>query len=224
MVIDEKLFLGSGNAVVEKFEDVTVIDNFYADPLAVRAFALEQTFKENFAVYKSSRTSNILLSVPGLKELFESFMDEPIIKWDVGENISGGCFQFITESANPCIHVDVGLGLKWGSILFLTPEAPVEKGIGFYHHKQFGFEHEPGEKEIQHLLDTVGAEKAKRIRDASIWREGETPGWHYWDLKYDIENKFNRLVIFPGNRFHSSKGGFGNTLENARLLQTSHFR
>jgi hypothetical protein len=42
--------------------------------------------------------------------------------------------------------------------------------------------------------------------------------------RVDVENKFNRLVLYRSDYFHSSMGGFGQTLDDSRLTLTLFFK
>lgn len=43
------------------------------------------------------------------------------------------------------------------------------------------------------------------------------------DRKIDIENVFNRMVIYPTTMFHSLSGSFGNNIFNARMVVSIFF-
>ena len=44
-----------------------------------------------------------------------------------------------------------------------------------------------------------------------------------WDMVDMISNKFNRLVLYRGDLFHSSMEYFGEDKETGRLFQTFFF-
>ena len=44
-----------------------------------------------------------------------------------------------------------------------------------------------------------------------------------WEMTTMIGNKFNRLILYRGNMFHSSLDYFGSNKENGRLFQTFFF-
>ena len=44
-----------------------------------------------------------------------------------------------------------------------------------------------------------------------------------WTLYKHIQPKFNRLVLFKGDVFHSGDAGFGTTMEDCRIFQTFFF-
>ena len=61
-----------------------VVDNFYADPIAVRNFALKQEFVEEKDYYKGCRTKHQYF-LPGTKEAFEKIMGIQIREWNLME-------------------------------------------------------------------------------------------------------------------------------------------
>ena len=112
-------------------------EDFYTNPLEVRAFALAQDFSV-VGNYPGSRT--------------KSFADESIVNtiqdivsphagkitWfggdkDAAHNYTGS-FQLTYAKDRTWIHNDSNT--SWAAVLYLTPDAPVTGGTGLFRHKK----------------------------------------------------------------------------------------
>ena len=179
-----------------------VVDNFYRDPDAIRAFALQQEYEPSGPgkPYIGSRTYKQFL-FSGLQEEFERIMGEKITAWE--SHGMNGRFQFNIEGEPLVYHAD---NQKWAAMLYLTPNAPYEtgtmthalKGTDIRHssHPEFGRCFRPGSRNLD-----------------------KTP---FEDVDI-IGNVYNRLVIFNAGYLHSACGYFGWNQENSRLWQMFFF-
>jgi ABC-type Fe3+ transport system substrate-binding protein len=89
-------------------------------------------------------------------------------------------------------------------VLYLTPDAPLSGGTGFYKHKATG------------LL-----EPTKPGEDAA-W-DNQAQDVTKWELVSSVGNVYNRLILYKGSQFHTSMDYFGNDLYTGRLFQTFFF-
>jgi tetratricopeptide (TPR) repeat protein len=179
-----------------------IVDNFYRDPDAVRAFALEQEYEPSGPgkPYIGSRTYKQFL-FPGLQEEFEYIMGRKIEAWE--SHGMNGRFQFNVEGEPLVYHADLQ---RWAAMLYLTPNAPYEtgtmthalKGTDIRHssHPEFGRCFRPGSRNLD-----------------------KTP---FEDVDI-IGNVYNRLVIFNAGYLHSACGYFGWNQQNSRLWQMFFF-
>ena len=174
-----------------------VVDNFYADPIAVRNFALKQEFVEEKDYYKGCRTKHQYF-LPGTKEAFEKIMGIQIREWE--SHGMCGKFQYCTAQDNLVYHHD---GQTWAAMIYLTPDAPYDCGTSLFASKN-------------------GARKSS---DANIRTAFD--GGFYDSTKFDlidsIGNVFNRLFIFDAQNIHAASKYFGQTLEDSRLFHIFFF-
>ncbi len=187
-----------------------VVDNFYEDPMAVREYALMQTyFPGEGAVGERTRMQFLF---DGIKEKFEEIMQIKIADntedgfgwYDTGIN---GRFQSCIGGVPQVFHCDAQ---QWAAVLFLTPDAPPQSGTSFYRHKQSKVFH----------------------NDQIDWSAGENGNVFSKDTFLDptpferqdtVGNVFNRLVIFDGGLIHSGNDYFGHSRETGRLFQIFFF-
>lgn len=181
---------------------VWVVDDFYEDPDAVRAFALQQDFDVGGIGrgYIGNRTFKQFL-FPGLKERFEEIMGRKITRWE--EHGMNGRFQTAIAGDPLVYHCD---DQKYAGMLYLTPNAPWETGT------------------------TLWATKKGGARDyySPTWNEEFSNKQTFLDrTPYTpvdvIGNVYNRLVIFDASSIHSASEYFGWAPDNCRLWQMFFF-
>ena len=174
-----------------------VVDNFYADPMAVRNFALKQEFVKEKDYYKGCRTKHQYF-LPGTKEAFEKIMGIQIREWE--SHGMCGKFQYCTAQDSLVYHHD---GQTWAAMIYLTPDAPYDCGTSLFASKN-------------------GARKSS---DANIRTAFD--GGFYDSTKFDlidsIGNVFNRLFIFDAQNIHAASKYFGQTIEDSRLFHIFFF-
>jgi len=171
-----------------------VIDDFYANPDAVRSFALSQEFsvKGNFP---GMRTKSFWTD--DVKEAIEGYMQfaGKITNWYPDSGYTGA-FQLATSQDRTWIHSDPHN--MWAGVCYLTPDAPYTGGTGLFRHKETG-EHN------------------------KITSDHEGYDYTKYDLFDRIGNRYNRLIIYRGDLFHASLDYFGDNMHNGRLFQTFFF-
>lgn len=188
-----------------------IIDNFYNNAMETRNFILTQEFKVR-GNYPGQRTCSFANNE--LKEIIQEYitpfggkiiefpMPDETNKYD--NNIYNGAFQYTTCRDRSWIHVD-GFN-NWAGVLYMTPDAPVSAGTGFYKYKD-GTTYESDMKIMNNK-----AEIDAFCQDMTRWEQVDKVG-----------NLFNRLILFNSKRFHMSLDYFGNLKENGRLFQVFFF-
>lgn len=175
-----------------------VVDNFYADPDAVRNFALTQVeYQEDIRWYKGKRSTSVFRP-DGMKEVFESIIGGPIYDFTSGYN---GVFQLMYSNDQQVYHYDTQ---RWAAMIYLTPDAPVESGTRLHKSRRNGTRHR----------NDVGADDAFR---------GDFYDATQFDIADQSANVYNRLTIMDAGCFHSAGPYFGNTPETGRLTHLFFF-
>jgi len=185
-------------ALTPAVSSYSVVDNLYADPDAVREFALTCDFQHHPANHKGQRT-NQCYRFTGLKERFEQIIGRKIINWDkYGTN---GCFQYCVAGDQLVYHYDTQ---QYAGVLFLTPNAPVDTGTC--------------------LLRSIHTKKMKVAKDEHdlVFRNGFLDPTEF-EVVDVVGNIYNRLVLFDSRHIHAATKYFGTTKENGRLFQLFFF-
>ena len=183
---------------------IIVVDDFYPDPHAIRAYGLAQTFEVK-GNYPGIRTGYQLEPSPeygafaNIKLLFEEILGKSITFWPEGYNSS---FQYAMETDKSWLHRDKTI---WSAIIFLTPNPPPNSGTKFY----------------KHIATDIESAFNNEKLEAKLNEDTYKP--EAWELMDTIGNKFNRCVFFKGIRTHTSDQYFGSTKETARLFQMFFF-
>lgn len=176
-----------------------IVDNFYADPDAVRQFALTHVeYQEDLRFYKGLRSVRNYL-FPEIRAAFEQIIGEPIRVWE--EYGNNGCFQITTASDPQVFHFDEQ---RWAAMIYLTPNAPLESGTRSHRSKINGTTHktQPGAD------DAFGGNFYDGTRHEVVDSAG---------------NVYNRLVIMDAQAFHSAGPYFGDSPETGRLTHLFFF-
>lgn len=171
--------------------NIVVIDDIYDDVNQIREFALSQQFDE-LGNFPGARTSNFLTE--SIQQKIEYAIGETVVDWHPMQY--SGCFQITNnQSNNSWVHHDASN--NWAGVLYLTPNAPVSGGTGFFKSKIDGS-----------LVSSGQNFPAEVLNDMSLW-----------DKVSEVGNVYNRLVLFRSDQWHRSLDYFGDSLEDGRLTQ-----
>ena len=188
-----------------RFNSLT-IDDFYADPMQVREFALKQEFKVR-GNYPGQRTVSFLNDPikKKLRDILYPFAGE-ITDWG-GEYT--GSFQYTTSTDRSWIHSDSTT--DWAAVCYLTPNAPVSAGTGIFRHKETGWMN----------FDY------KRQNDPEYMKQAppgdECQDYTKWEMVDRVGNIFNRLIMYRADNYHVSLDYFGKDINDGRLFQVFFF-
>lgn len=182
------------------------VDNFYNDVDAVRKMALSMEFGVT-GNYPGNRT------VPVYNEDVKNLINK-IIRPYAGEitywqSEYTGAFQYTTQRDRSWIHADQTT--RWAGVLYLTPDAPLTGGTGLFRHKETGLEGAVRNADGSYN-ETVMNEIYKDSQDMTKWEMTDFVG-----------NKYNRLIMYRGDNFHTSLDYFGRDINDGRLFQTFFF-
>ena len=177
---------------------VVVIDDFYADPHAVRALALAGNYDSSLAYYPGlhSRIAPALQlplqqALVRLLAALGSVACEPA---DIASDFSivtTPASQMLAQQKHP--HVD---GLPLAGVLYLNPD--FEVGTSFFRHRPTGlaFVRTPAEADThRRWMETFGAQ-----HQPATYAVGDGV---IWEHLHSVAGRFNRLVMYPGTAFHS---------------------
>jgi hypothetical protein len=197
--------------------DVVVIDNFYEDPDAVRAYALGLEYVEYSPRWHASalevednalRGRGVRLASAALRGRLEQILRCTIDEdsWETAGDGWNGAFHYktggILKRFGSSIHNHVGRDADlrpggWSGLVYLSPDPPAWSGTSLWLHRKTG------------RCWTTESKYQMNFDD--------------FELVFESDNRYNRLVLFQGSVFHLAHDGFGSRLGNARLFQTFFF-
>jgi hypothetical protein len=200
---------------------ITIVDNFYEDPMSVREYALTQTFSRKNMPWPGTRTDPLSTINPEMHSTFEQKILNLFfnLKTDTIESDFLIEFQLIPEKYEEgWVHVDTGV--SFAGVVYLTPGAPTNAGTSIYE------DNDPDPK-IKHLKPhPQGFELQQKMNfyndkdvDIDVYRKTRDEHNNQFNKTIDVGNVFNRLVVYPGEYCHRESKMFGTDPTNSRLTQ-----
>jgi hypothetical protein len=194
---------------------VTIINDFYDNPDAIRQFALAQkyTFRHEEEgldyVYPGCRTQDLhaldaSLQAMVLKKLVSVFHipEHDLMRWAISSS-----FQSVSEIYKEgVIHTDTNT--IFAGVLYLTPNAPLDSGTSLYR-KNASF----SEAKYKQACD----QNDERFKSGEIVMD--TSFHSMFDEVVRVNNVYNTLILFEGDMFHAANQFFGQNIEDSRLAQ-----
>jgi hypothetical protein len=194
---------------------VTVIENFYEEPDAIRKFALAQEYtfcheRQNLEyVYPGGRTKDLFdldanLHEQICKKLVSIFHNSEYdyMRWAISTN-----FQSVTEEyKDGVIHTDTNT--IFAAVLYLTPDAPLNSGTSLFKPNK-SFDEEAYEKALKD--NDVRFKSGEIVMDTSYHS--------MFDEIVRVNNVYNTLILYEGRHYHAANQFFGNTIADSRLAQ-----
>jgi hypothetical protein len=196
---------------------LVVVDQFLANPDAVRWTALRQTYQTDERFYKGQRTREHYLW-PGLKEEFERLLHCRITDW-LSQPMNG-VFQ-ITGYNDPLVwHHDTQ---DYAAALYLTPDAPISAGTSFWKLRTTG-NRRPSEHPLEYNRFLSDEDRASA--NAQIYSMDNIMKPDNWELCDRVGSVYNRLVLWDAKLIHSAssyEGMVGERAHDSRLVQLFFF-
>lgn len=190
-------------------KDIIVVDDFYADPDAVREYAMNNLEFQPSNYHKGQRATERFI-LDGTKEKLEEIIGRKIYNWNHG-GYANGIFQFCTADQPIVYHIDTQM---LAAMVYLTPDAPVETGTAMYKSKITGVRGFPGDTRNSELYEKTfkGISAEYNFYDSTQYEMVDTVG-----------NVYNRLVIFNSSNIHAATKYFGDNIENSRFFHMFFF-
>jgi hypothetical protein len=197
-------------------EKIIVVDDFYSNPDLIRALALKTDYNSGARYnYPGFLSKKRFVNPQIMKETFEKI---------VGKNIevkleTFGSFRTMTSKTGTFLNVHVDPA-DWAALIFLTPNAPLDAGLGIYRHRKTGRVSPPTDKEARKL----GFEDAQEYEGEIVHVHRDKSSVNNWELVTYVSPLYNRLVLIRGNcLYHAGIKGFGEDIEDARLTHNFFF-
>jgi hypothetical protein len=194
---------------------LTVIDDFLADPEAFRAQALSLDYSVEGPY--PGRNSVEHIQIEGLERLVSEFVRERVqVPWPLQ---SHGCCRLTLERDNgqaSKIHIDP---THWSGILYLNRPEDCRGGTEFYRHVASGTDRVPADSSA---LSAAGFCSYDELQRTVV--EKDALDRSKWEHTMTLPMRFNRLVLLQPQYWHTSGPGFGDNLENGRLVYLMFFR
>jgi hypothetical protein len=194
---------------------VTIIENFYDDPDAIREFALKQEYTycdgrgDIEYVYPGGRSKDIFdLDAALQKKICNKMIsvfhnsEHDVMQWAISTN-----FQSVTEEYKEgVIHTDQNT--IFAGVLYLSPDAPLNSGTSLY---RTG----PNFDKKAYKAALADNDKSFRAGNHVI----DTGHHAMFEEIVRVNNVYNTLILYEGRHFHSANDFYGKTVADSRLTQ-----
>ncbi len=196
-------------------KSLVVVEDFYSNPLEVRAAALSIGFPEHQGprTFPGRNSAQPLLG-SALDSAVSAIVGEPLHSHGAGTSFHGFCRSTLAgEESRYLVHVDPS-NLWWVGVCYLTLPEHCAGGTSFYRHRALGLDRTPTEQARIEAVGLPGVAEllARDGRDAAAWEELMT-----------VPMRFNRAIFYRPWLWHSAGPGFGDRVENGRMVQVFSF-
>jgi len=193
---------------------VFVIDDFLRNPQEVRAQALGL----DYAVGGRYPGLNSVqkLRIEGLDQVISALVREPVRAPWSNDFSHGSCrIALASDPQEARIHIDQS---HRSGILYLSRPEDCQGGTEFFRHRQTNSDRLPmDEATLQAAGYSTYEELQKEILDKDALDRSK------WEHTMTVPMRFNRLVLLQPHYWHTAGPGFGDTLENGRLIYLMFF-
>ena len=197
--------------------NIIVIDDFHHNPEEVRQFGLNAGYPvpDEGNTYPGKNSAKSYYT----KELHHKF--ENILQQNLIPANPNGYFRLSLEkdSFKQDVHVDPSW--EYGAVCYMnTPEQCIDEGgTSFWIHNKTNMDYismNPKESE-----NVYGYGSLKEQWHSTVYGGGLDRS--QWTRYFLSAMKFNRIVIFRADMWHSHNYNFGDCLENGRIVQLFFF-
>ncbi len=186
-----------------------VIDDFLNNPEEVRNRALSLTYSRTGRY--PGRGSAEQLAIAGLQEAVSSIVRQPLsANWPANHAHSTCRLTLAEDNGEAPIHVDPNY---LSGILYLSRPEDCQGGTEFYRHKRTGTDRMPFDLEG---LRSIGYESYAELEKDLLHKDGMDRS--KWEHRLTVPMRFNRLILLQPYYWHTAGPGFGDSVENGRLI------
>ena len=191
-----------------------VIDDFLRNAEEVRRQALSLTYAVGGRYPGLNSVEK--LRIEGLDEVISTLVREPVRAPWTEDFSHGSCrVALASDPQEARIHIDQS---HWSGSLYLSRPEDCHGGTEFFRHKRTGTDRVPMDEaglrqigyasytDLQHdILDQDALDRSK------------------WEHTMTVPMRFNRLALLQPHYWHTAGPGFGDGLENGRLIYLMFF-
>lgn len=192
-----------------------IVDDFLDQAENFRAAALRLSYPEREGEYFPGRNSVQRLALEGLEQEISAIVREPLAPLTNLRSHAKCRIALAGDDREAKIHVDPS---HWSGILYLSRPEDCQGGTEFFRHKETGMDRVPlGPKDLASAGFSSYEQLQREIMDRDVHDRSK------WECEMVVPMKFNRLVLLRPWLFHTSGPGFGDGIENGRLVYLMFF-
>jgi len=192
-----------------------VIDDFLRNAETVRAEALTLNYQVRGRYPGLNSVEKI--NIDGLEQVISNIVHQPLHAPWPRDCSHGNCrLSLASDNKEPArIHVDVS---QWTGVLCLSRTEDCVGGTELYRHKRTGLDRVPTDEET---LKAAGYSSYDEVQKQIL--DGDALDRSKWELAVNVPLRFNRLILIQPHYWHTAGPGFGNSVEDGRLVYVMFF-
>ncbi len=191
-----------------------VVDDFLPEAQRLREAALRLTYPDQEGAFPG-RNSLERLEIDGLPEYISQLTGERLKPMSPPGSYAKFRITLAADVGRGRVHVDPGY---WSGILYLSRPEDCRGGTDFFRHRRTGTDRRPMTAEEVEALGYASFEEAHAD---IIERDGMDES--AWETTMTVPMRFNRLVLLRPWLWHTAGRGFGDGLDNGRLVYLMFF-
>ncbi|HEX9955336.1 MAG TPA: DUF6445 family protein [Allosphingosinicella sp.] len=156
------------------------------------------------------------IAIEGLAETVSGLTGERLKPLDPPRSHAKMRISLAGDRGTGRVHIDPGY---WSGILYLSRPEDCRGGTEFFRHIPSGTDRAPLDDGELHAMGYSSYEEMRRqVVDVDGVDESK------WEPLMSVPMRFNRLVLLRPWLWHTAGPGFGDSLENGRLIQVFFFQ
>jgi len=194
---------------------VIILDDFVDNAWELRRAAMRLEYPSEHGGAFPGRNSAQRINIGGLAEEVSHIVDEPLRP--INPLMSHGKFRLTLASdvGKAKVHID---SAHWSGILYLSRPEDCRGGTEFFRHIRTNSDRAPTTaEELRAYGYSTGAEAHKDIVEQDSLDDSK------WEMIMQVPMRFNRLVLLRPWLWHTASPGFGDSIENGRLIYVMFF-
>lgn len=193
---------------------IVIVDDFLSNVHDLRNAALRMTYPEQEAAFPG-RNSRERIELDGLARQVSRIVGEPLRPLDPPQSHAKCRITLAADKGRAKVHVDQS---HWSGILYLSLPEHCRGGTDFFRHKRTGTDHIPLD---DRELAAMGYGSMPDMHRDIIEKDSNNDD--AWEPIMRVPMRFNRLLLLRPWFWHTAGEGFGDSLENGRLVYLMFF-
>jgi hypothetical protein len=196
------------------YNSLIVVDDFVDNAEGLRAAALRLTYPAQQGAFPG-RNSLERINIEGLADEVSSLVGEPLRPIDPLQSHSKCRITLAADIGRAKVHIDHS---HWSGILYLSRPQDCSGGTDFFRHIPTDSDRAPTDAAgLRRMGFASGAEMHRAIIEKDSLDDSK------WERNMAVPMRFNRLLLLRPWLWHTAGPGFGDRLENGRLVYLMFF-
>jgi hypothetical protein len=195
--------------------NLMIVDEFIDSIDQVREAALKLEYPDIRGQFPG-RNSMQRIRIDGLAEQVSYLVGESVVPIDPLESHGKCRLSLEADKGRGKVHID---HCYWSGILYLSRPEDCAGGTDFFRHRGTQTDRAPLTAAD---LAAMGYDDFDKVHQDLVERDGTDDS--KWELTMTVPMRYNRLVLLRPWMWHTAGPGFGDRIENGRLVYLMFFR